>query len=258
MKINEYYRIAANLSLNGSIAALIPTFFIVFVNLSFIDNPHMMLLTIPFFIYSFFCFQVYLFRTKQSISIARIIANSNTSANSLFHARHLLVFYLNSLSPKLQIYHPDGHLAGSIIRIRRKMFRNSKVYVLYDIHEAPIGFFKVKGKKFIRIEVFDQNRRFAGSLEIRKHPWRKAKKELFDASGRFIGSVEGSPVFMDEHVVNKHHQPIGRLRRGWMPPEWCQLFPNPNTPVLTWGDLNTERDKLLGMSFLIHEFFMER
>ena len=52
MKINEYYRDTANLNLNGSIAALIPAIIIVAGNLFFIKNNEIMILMIPFLIYS--------------------------------------------------------------------------------------------------------------------------------------------------------------------------------------------------------------
>jgi hypothetical protein len=86
----------------------------------------------------------------------------------------------------------------------------------------------------------------------------KSKKELLDETGRFIGAVEGSPFFMDEHVVDTSKKTVGHLRRGWMPLEWSKFFPEPNTPVLTFSESLTNKDKLLRMSFLINEYFIER
>lgn len=84
------------------------------------------------------------------------------------------------------------------------------------------------------------------------------KKELMDQSGKYIGMVEGAKAFMDVHVYDRKNQEVGRLRRGWMPMEWSPLFPEPNTPVLSIRESMSESEKLLRMSFLINEFFVER
>ncbi|MEH7332214.1 hypothetical protein V7161_06225 [Neobacillus drentensis] len=252
MKIYEYYRDAAKIHLNGSIAALLPACLIVFGNISFVKNQQMMLLTLPFIIYSFFSFQFYLFKIHQSIAIARNMSHSKSTNYSLFDASELLVLFMNTQSPELQLYFPNGYLAGSIKKYKRN------TYALYNAKEEVIGFYQVKRRMLITINVHDQNQNHLGCLEIKKHPWKKVKKVLLDKSGRMIGAVKGSSVFMDEEVINKKNKQLGRLRRGWMPFEWSPLFPNPNTPVLTLRELKSERDKLLGMAFLIHEFFVER
>lgn len=73
-----------------------------------------------------------------------------------------------------------------------------------------------------------------------------------------MGAVEGSSIFMDEKVFTQENRPIGRLRRGWMPLEWSELFPEPNTPVLSFTEVMSEKDKLLRMSFIVNEYFIER
>lgn len=261
MKINEYYRDTANLNLNGGIAALIPVIIIVAGNLTTIKNEEIMILTIPFLIYSLLCFQIYLFRMRQAISIDRNMAKSERTKESLFESQHLLVLYLNTNSSRLLIYFPDGHLAGMIKRFPGnglKGLRLSKIYALYNFDNQPIGFFKVYGSKILKIEVFDHKRHYLGRFEKRKLDWRTNKKELLDSKGRYIGTVEGSSAFMDEQVLNINYLSDGRLRRGWMPIEWSPLFPEPNTPVLSLRESLTEEDKLLRMSFIINEYFLER
>jgi hypothetical protein len=261
MKINEYYRDTANLNLNGSIASLIPAIIIVAGNLSIINNKEIMLLTIPFLIYSLICFQFYLFRKRQSISINRNLVKADHIRKTLFESRHLLVLFLSTNSSRILLYLPDGHLAGMIKRFRGKGVRKlnfSKIYALYNIEDEVIGYFKVSVRKFIKIEVFDHKRQYLGRFEKRKLDWRTNKKQLLDSKGRYISVVEGSSVFMDEQLINNNHQQEGRLRRGWMPVEWSPLFPEPNTPVLSFREVLSEKDKLLRMSLLINEYFIER
>lgn len=261
MKINEYYRDTANLHLNGSITALIPVITIIAGNLYIFKTKEIMLLTIPFLIFSFVCFQCYLFRRRQSISIDRNMRKSEGGRMSLFEAQHLLVLYLNTNSSRLLFYFPNGHLAGMIKRYRGKGTKKlslSKIYALYNKDHQAIGYYKVSGKKIKKIEVFNARRQYLGSFEKRKQDWRTSKKELLDSNGRFIGTVEGAVAFMDERLISHYHDQEARLRRGWMPIGWSHLFPEPNTPVLTMRDSLSEQDKLLRMSFLINEYFIER
>ena len=261
MKINEYYRDTANLNLNGSIAALIPTIMIVTINLFIIKHREIMLCTIPFLIYSIISFQLYLYRMGQSLEISRNLVKSGSTNQSILEARHLLVMYKNTPSSQLLLYFPNGYLAGVIKKYpvkAWKRFWRSKTYALYNCDQEVIGFFNVKGRKTSKIDVVNHNRRFLGSFEKRNLSWRKYKKELFDGLGRYVGTIEGSSIFMDEQVMNHGQQQVGRLRRGWMPLEWSPLFPEPNTPVLSFNENLTEEDKLLRMSFLINEYFIER
>jgi hypothetical protein len=106
--------------------------------------------------------------------------------------------------------------------------------------------------------VFDRNKEFLGRFEKNHLGFRKAKKELFDRTGKFIGEIEGSSIFMDELLIDNDQHEVGRLRRGWMPIEWSPLFPEPNTPVLSLKEGLTEEERLLRMSLLINEYFIER
>lgn len=259
MKIHEFYRESANITLNGSIAALIPAITIAVGNLYFFQNNQIMLLTIPFVVYSFISFQLYLYRVKQAISIDRNMPQLSSSYKCIFSARHLVVVYMNQQDSSLHLFYPDGHQAGKIETYRQKgvyMFRKPRIYVLYDSQGGAIGYYKIK-RSFI-IEVYDQNRRYLGCYEKEHVTWLKQKKEMVDVTGRLFGSVEGSGFFMDERVLNQSGKQVGRLRRGWMPVEWSGRFPEPNTPVLSLTESLSEKDKLLTMSFLINEYFIER
>lgn len=263
MRIDQHYRASANLSLNGSIAALLPAMLIVSVNFSFFKTKEIMFLSIPFILYSFFAFQLYLFRMKQSQSIQRnlLLIKEEKPARSFFEARHLLLLHVQTFSPRLQLFFPNGHLAASIVKKSGGgyfNFNRNKTFTLCNSHDEMIGFYKVNESKVLKIEVFDRNWNYLGCMEKRKISWNKYKKELLDVKGKYIGAVEGTALYMDEQVLNKGEKMVGRLRRGWMPMEWSGLFPNPNTPVLTFTDSLSEEEKLLRLSFLINEYFIER
>jgi len=261
MKINEYYRDTANLNLNGSIAALVPTTMIVIGNIFFLKHKEIMILAIPFLLYSLICFQLYLFRMRQSIKIGKNLIETNVAQQSIFKTQHLLVLFRNSSSSSVLLYFPNGHFAGEIKRYRGRGLKwifSAKTFALYNSDHHVLCYFKVKGKRLIRIEVYHQNRSFLGSLEKKTLGFRKSKKDLMDSTGRYVGAIEGSSIFMDEQILDDGYVQVGRLRRGWMPVEWSSMFPEPNTPVLSFKDNLSEEDKLLRMSFLINEYYIER
>jgi hypothetical protein len=261
MKIHEFYRGSANITLNGSIASLVPAILIGVGNLYFFQNKQIMLLMIPFVFYSLISFQIYLYKMKQSISIGRNMAQNQSYYQHLFEARHLVVVFMNHQQPCVHLYFPDGHQAGLIKKYKQKgffQFRRPRIYAIYNNLEQTVGFYKIKQLKRLIIEVYDRNMNFVGCYEKEKISWLKNKKEMMDENGHFIGAVEGSAYYMDERVYNQSRQQVGRLRRGWMPVEWSSVFPEPNTPVLSLSENLTEKDKLLRMSFLINEYFIER
>jgi hypothetical protein len=262
MKIDEYYREVGRINLNGSLAALSPAIIIALANFLAFHNKLIMLLTIPFLIYSFVNFQLYIIRIKQSIKIKRNLLSSKSIHPSLFEARDLLVLFFHTLRPRLMIYFPDGHLAAVIKKYRGKgkAFKGyQKTYALFLFDGQLTGLYKVNGKGKIKIDVYNKYDNYIGSYERTKSPFmKKEKKELVDGNGRFVGAVEGALFYMDESVQDSRNHEVGRLHRGWMPVEWSNRFPDPNTPVLSFEEKFSEDEKILRMSFLINEYFLER
>src|SRR5213080_3217410 len=123
MKIDEYYRNVARISLNGSIAALIPAIVIIGGNFAFFQTKQIMLLVIPFLLYSIINFQLYLRRVKQAFIIGKNLIDSKHVTHSIFASEHLLLLFSNTLSPSLMIFTPDGYLAGAIKKYREKSRR---------------------------------------------------------------------------------------------------------------------------------------
>jgi hypothetical protein len=160
------------------------------------------------------------------------------------------------------IFFPDGNLAGEIKKYREKgqMLEGfSKTFALYDFNKEIICFFGIIGKKHMKIEVFNQDHVYLGCLEKSNQFFvKKHKRELLNGDGRFIAAIEGSPLYMDEQIVDSYNLQIGRLQRGWLPVEWNSYILDPNTPVLSLSNEILEKDKFLQLSFLIDEFFIKR
>jgi hypothetical protein len=262
MKIDEYYRNVARINLNGSILALIPAILIVGTNFVIFQNKQVMLFVIPFLLYSFINFQLYIRKMQQAFIIGKNLPESKLSAISFFSSEQYLLYFYNTLSPRLMIFFPDGNLAGEIKKYREKgqMLEGfSKTFALYDFNKEIICFFGIIGKKHMKIEVFNQDHVYLGCLEKSNQFFvKKHKRELLNGDGRFIAAIEGSPLYMDEQIVDSYNLQIGRLQRGWMPVEWNSYILDPNTPVLSLSNEILEKDKFLQLSFLIDEFFIKR
>lgn len=254
MNISIFYRSTAAISLNGSIAALIPAGLIVVGNLLFFGLPDIMLLALPFFVYSFVCFHLYLYRMRQSFSTEKnIIDRLENKGDSLSEARHLLIIPQPTQSPELHFFFQNGLFAGKIKRQHNfglSRFWYGRAYTLFNEQGKEAGYFKVRDKN---IEAYDQKNNYLGYFKKDKN-----KKQLFNKNGRPVCSIEGSNQFMDEKVIAQNRQQAARLRRGWMRVQWLALFPDPNTPVLSFSEALSEKDKLLTMSLLVQEFFIER
>jgi len=261
MKIDEYYRDTGKDCLNNSILSLIPAALIAIGNLTIFQSSVLMIWVLPFLIHSVLHFQVYMWRIRQSIVIKKNMRGSGFKEDTLFQARHLLVLRDHALAQRLLLFFPDGHLAGEITRFREKTrfsCRPAREFCLYDYHGSLIGIYVVQKRPQKVIEIYSPQKEFIGSFEWRKYSFFREKKELLDPSGRFVGAVEGSTLYMDEHLLDSRGRVTGRLRRGWMPLEWGRLFPDPNTPLFAFDKGLSEQEKLRQFSCLIYEYFIVR
>ncbi|NHM29357.1 hypothetical protein [Neobacillus terrae] len=262
MKIYEYYRDSANLTLNGGLLALFPAMFIVLGNILILHQKILMLLCIPFIVYSVLSYQLYRNKTRDGKSIKKNMLSKGTSYPHLFCSQHLLVLFLPAITPSVKLFYPDGNLAGEISPISRKLsdFMNStRRYILTDQNSSVRGSYRVKNNNSLVIEVWNEMGEYAGKYQKRKRPgFKKVKKELFEGNGCFLAEIKGAAFFMDEQIIMPDNESIGRLRRGWMPVEWSSIFPDSNTPVLTLNPNKNSNINLLAISVLINEFFIER
>lgn len=262
MKIYDYYKDSANITLNGGIASLVPAIFIIVVNLLFLKQRMIMAFCLPFLAYSFFCYQLYYYKTKDSLLILKNMGPEQIPYKSMFSSKQLLVFYLPTYTPRLLLFFPDGNKAGEIRNSTSKkevlmgfitLRKTPKRYTLYDENQNPSGFYLIKKNKNINIEVYNDKEEFLGNFQ-------KGKQygNLLDTEGSCWGKTVGSRLYMDEKILSPQDNELVRLRRGWMPLEWSKLFPEPNTPIISLNPELSNEKKLMGMSLLIQEFFIER
>ena len=259
MNIDQYYRNAAKINLNGSLAALVPALAIVIGNVLIFKLGLFMLLAAPFVIYSLLLFQLYLKRLKQSIAIHRRLLTTKKRETSLEEAEHFLVFFQNTQRQQLFLFFSDGSLAATIEEERSRksgLFSAVHMYTLLNAKNEKICFYKISKNNLV-IDVYNEKEEYLGSFE-KKIAGNLLTKKVIDSTGRVVGAVEGSQIFMDEHLLDKRDDSIGRLRRGWMPLEWADLFPDPNTPVFTLSSHLSTNERWLRFALLVNEYFLQR
>lgn len=252
MNIQQYYRNTANVSLNGSFVALIPVFVIVIPLILFLPNKGMVLLALPFLIYSFICYQAYLINNERSI-LSKINTSYINNHNLIDKSQYLLAF-MPAPSLRLLLFNPDGHKYGEI---RDRRYNNIRWFLPYFIDRffpAEYGLYDISDQLLLtfkwerhRIVIKDEQENDSFHLEIKE-------ENLFLV--RFKDSthslkVESQSMFTDIQFFNETKSVLGRVRKGWMPLEWGKRFVNANTPILTFQEEDTKEMRLAILAILI-------
>lgn len=261
MKINEYYKQSANLSLNSSIVALIPVVFFIWGNFVFIQLSDLMLLNLPFFIYSFSCFQLFLFRKNQAITSTRGLRKRKEIKYTFSECEHFLIVSLETSLNHVFLYHPDGILIGELREIRAGILKRISMllagkiyhqqYIFYDQIGNKISSYSLNRKKR-KIDAYNNNNKYLGTyLESNNKRWINEGK-LFLANGKLLGEIKSSILFKDDQILNKDIE-MGRLRKGWLPLDWYKRFPDANIPVFHIKSNISEQERLVSLSLIIKD-----
>jgi hypothetical protein len=250
MNIQQYYRSAANIALNGSFAALIPVFIFIIPIYVVIPKKEMIFLAVPFLIYSFISYQSYILNRERSIG-------SKTPTVSSHHhdisSKEYLLTFMPAPSLRMMLFHPNGFVNFEICDLRYIKLRWFLPYFLDRLFPVEYGLFDPDGRLFATIK------------------WSGRKAQVYKESGSPLFTVEGKSTqfqissiagerliivdtkatYTDIQFKNEENQTIGRVRKGWMPLEWGEFFKDANTPVLSFDGSLTEDEKLIILTLLI-------
>lgn len=231
MNIQQYYQQSAVASINAGIVALIPALLLVLYS-TISQNYQLILLIIPFLIYSFFCYQKNVLNNQRA-KLVKIPAEKEEGIVSLFQEKELLITFLPSPSLRLLLFSPNGWKVGEI---REESFHNirwflpnfldrgfEREYGFYNQEEELIAIFQYKGKQ---MDILTPNGEKIDGLLIE----RKGKNKEFH--------FENWKVEMEKVSLNDFNFSMdsgikkAQIKSGWMPLEWSNRFINPNTPIL--------------------------
>lgn len=261
MNIQQYYRIAANTALNGSLVAFVPMILIVCVGLYFSVKLPLFLIVLPFCLYSLICYQNYLIQHDRSIGVAEIRKNTR----KLSDANDLLITFLPAPSLRMLLFDGCGTLIGEV---RDKQFwwwrwflpyfidrLFPSWYGLYDGENQLVCSYKVndKGKN---VKIFNINHELVGFYNI-----NCKKKPSLTRNGTISSLITGEKIQVQASSVYHHIQIrdeqgviIGKLIKGWMPKEWGGVFRDANTPFITFSPEIKESEKTFMIGVLTEYF----
>src|SRR3954451_20955568 len=107
MNIQQYYEQAAMASLNAALVAFIPSIFLLIYAVFITQAYHLVLLSAPFLIYSFFCYQKFLLDKNRAKAVKLPSDIKTNSIENLFDQTELLVTFMPAPSLRLLLFTPS-------------------------------------------------------------------------------------------------------------------------------------------------------
>lgn len=246
MDIQKIYLRQAQLFLNSSLFSLIPASVFVFLIIVVIPGKNHMILVIPFLIYSLFLFQNYLLNYKRFITLTNKIEKVGTELPNLLSC-HQLLLYFDKEEKELVFLHPTGVILGKISEKEDSYSLNRnrlhpKKFVLIDSNENVLA-------SYWKSETIDVHRNGQGYFG-------GFSNGVFSMlTGETMGDLSSKKIYLDDQIKNGRGEVIFRVRKGWMPIKYQEIFLNPNTPNVTINPALSDSEKLIFISLLVKKFF---
>lgn len=252
MNIRQFYEQSAAVSLNAGLAALIPPIMLLIYSIVIIKNHQLLILVIPFLLYSFYCYQVFLLNKNRAKSI-QIESIEETYTSNLLEESTFLLTFLPAPSLRMLFFSPAGVKIGEI-RDRSffparwflpyfldRLF--SRKFVMYDQQDKPVIYFQQLKDQ---IKIFTAEETYLSTVYIVKKG--RGKEYLFENQSIQL-LKKGIPVSYSFMTADK--KSLGHIQSGLMPVEWGKRFVNPNTPILTFAPTAGEKDKFQLLALII-------
>lgn len=261
MDIKQYYYNKANISLNGSLVALIPVAIIIICSLFYSVRLPLLILVLPFCVYSFICYQAFLMHRKRGNEVD---LTKFQTCSSLLDNNNYLIEFMPAPSLRMLLFDSCGFVVGEVKDARFWWWRwflpyfidrlLPNIFVLYDRNNHAVAYFELS--KTNGIEIYDGDRKKIGIYRHKQETTLSMKRNgmIYSIVNKQSYTVEGSAMYPDIKLRNEQGIIIGKLIKGWMPKEWDKHFRNGNTPILTLNHEIGEMDKLLIIGILTGVF----
>lgn len=246
MKITDYYYQSSKASLNSSIVFLFPAVLLITYNIFFMNNKQAMALCLPALVISLVYFQNHLACHKKAI-----YSNLGISGQPehLLKENNFLVFFEAKIRPGILLFSEDGVKIGELRKVSPFYSFFGQRIELRDCRSSILAMYTIRKKD---IFVTDSGGRHIGNLVKNNEGWSLSMR------GREVASIVSARLFMDVKIVGEKIEQAGRLRRGMMPIGWKAFASDPNAPVFTLHSCLANEERVLFMSVLVKEFFVER
>ncbi|MCM3599947.1 hypothetical protein M3175_04325 [Robertmurraya korlensis] len=251
MKIHNYYHYAAITSLHASIVALIPPFLLVCIGVTLKQHQSVLLLTLPFIVYSFISYQIFLVnKHRMGDSDEPVI---ETTGESIVGSS-MAIQFLPAPSLRMLLFNKNGQLSAEIKDLYQYKFRwllpyfidqfFPKTYTFSKSHGGELYTFILKGKNILIMNNMDDK----CIASIQRKSIKRYVVETNIANKEVI--VQSSSFFMDIKLYNSQGEILARVRRGFLPRIYDKHIKDENTPILTFSEEVTDLDKVILLSIL--------
>lgn len=257
MNIQQYYQKTAMISLNASLVSLIPAFFLVLYGIIVARHGVLLVIVVPFLLYSLISYQYYLLNDKRSKEIVEDYKVELEKHLHLLKEEALLIQFMPAPSLRMLLFGKDGQLLGEIKDMKFWSIRWMLPYFLDRMFEKKYGLYN-ESNKLTAVFVLTNNK-----IEIldTDNGWKlmmmkKQKHHRIDLSFEYEGkmmTIKRSTLFMDYQFFENGTK-IGRLRKGWLPLNWGKKFKDPNTPVLSFDNMENQKSKIVIFAILTELF----
>lgn len=258
MNIQQYYQKTATISLNASLVSLIPAFFLVLYGVIVVQHGVLIGNSVPFLLYSFISYQYYLLNDKRSKEILVETKSEVEKKLNLLKEEAILIHFMPAPSLRMLLFGKDGQVLGEIKDMKFWSIRWILPYFLDRIFERKYGLYDKSNKliavfvlKNHEIEILSMNNE--ENVTIMKKLKHNRKEISFEYEEKMI-TTKRSSLFMDYRFYENKMR-IGRLQKGWLPLEWGKKFKDPNTPVLSFENIQNQKDKVMIFAILTELFY---
>src|SRR5690606_9563865 len=104
MDIQQFYKKTASISLNASLASLVPPFFLIMYGIIIAPDGKLVLAVVPFLLYSFICYQYYLVNDQRSKEIKEILPMADKNPSELLMNTTVLFTFLPAPTLRMLIF----------------------------------------------------------------------------------------------------------------------------------------------------------
>ena len=261
MNIQQYYQDKANISLNGSLVALVPTIIIVIVSFYSHVRLPLLFLVLPFCLYSLVCYQAYLLHRQHSLEATN---NTRTQSSALLANPDLLIGFMPAPTLRMVLFDQEGNQVGEIKDARFCWWRWCLPYfidrlfpsefILYDRNKQVMAIYKRAPNQKVMNVFFPDNQKLGSFLPQLQAASFKKRGFIFSLTTQQSIFVEGSAIYPDIKFRNLNGRIVSKLVKGWMPTEWGRHFRDTNTPIISFDQQIDDTDKLLIIGVLAEYF----
>ncbi|MBN8200086.1 hypothetical protein [Bacillus sp. NTK034] len=247
MNIQQYYLKTADISINASLAALVPPFFILLVLIEKFPRTYLILFLIPFILYSFLCYQIHLLNKQRAAEIVeRKFKKSRQARLSLLSQSNLMIVFMPAPSLRMVLFDPEGRQVGEIRDMKMWKFRWFLPYFLDRLFPRRLGIYDHSANLEASILIDRKGIDISSAKDSCKETIINKKDgfKLVYENGCDRYSIAKTFFHTDFQILDEKSKRIARLRKGWMLLEWGEQFRDPNTPVLSFEEGLTAKEKL--------------